>query len=59
MGNRMDVIATFNWSIRIDFAIVNAARVRNRTVPSPVPRRMTPSVRGPAAGPASMGRTAR
>ncbi|WP_158361647.1 hypothetical protein [Burkholderia pyrrocinia] len=38
VGNRMDSIATFNWSIAIDFAIVNDARVRNRTEPSAASR---------------------
>ncbi|HHT9028256.1 TPA: hypothetical protein ACT5CO_007012, partial [Burkholderia cenocepacia] len=43
VGNRMDVIATFNWSIEIDFAIVGDARVRSRTVPLSAPRRMIAS----------------
>jgi len=38
VGNRMDGIATFNWSIAIDFAIVNDARVRNRTESSAASR---------------------
>ncbi|WP_170297466.1 hypothetical protein [Burkholderia latens] len=55
----MEVIATFNWSIESGFAIVNTARVRNRTVASSAPRRITGSVRGPAAGTNGIGRAAR
>lgn len=40
VGNRMESIATFNWSIANDFAIVGDARVRHRTVPLAAPRRM-------------------
>ncbi|CAI8694932.1 hypothetical protein EMIT0111MI5_20122 [Burkholderia sp. IT-111MI5] len=38
VGNRMDSIATFNWSIALGFAIVSDARVRNRTEPSAASR---------------------
>ncbi|WP_155420200.1 hypothetical protein [Burkholderia cepacia] len=59
VGNRMDIIATFNWSLAIDFAIVNDARVRSRTVPSAAHLAACREFRGAAAGPTSMGRRVR
>ncbi|MGU3780720.1 hypothetical protein [Burkholderia metallica] len=59
VGNRMESIATFNWSIANDFAIVGDARVGHRTVPLAAPRRMDRERHGPVAGPTTMGRRVR
>ncbi|MCA8000558.1 hypothetical protein [Burkholderia metallica] len=59
VGNRMESIATFNWSIANHFAIVGDARVRYRTVPLAAPRRMDRERHGPVAGPTTMGRRVR